>query len=67
MLVLSKQTVSSVYSNTPSIQALLMDAPQFTTYATWLVILKPDILQNAGQTVSLSLTPLQDSKRRTIT
>jgi len=67
MLVLSKQTVSNVYSNTPSIQALLVDGPQFMTYATRLVILKPDILQNAGQTVSLSPTPLQDSKRRTIT
>jgi hypothetical protein len=54
MLEVSQQTVSSIYSNTPLMQALLEDGPQFKTHLAWLVTLELGILQNPGQTASLS-------------
>ena len=60
MLDLSQQTVNSIKSNTPLLQALLVDGPQFKIHNAWLVTLI-DILQKTGQTASLSLTPLQDT------
>ena len=44
MLDLAQQTVSSIKSNKPLIQALLMDGPQFKVHSAWLVTLKIDIL-----------------------
>jgi hypothetical protein len=64
MLEVSQQTVSSIYSNTPSIQALLEDGPQFTTHSARLVTLELGILQNPGQTASLSLVPLMDCQQK---
>ena len=57
---LIQQTLSSIWSNTPEIQALFLDNPQYeyTTHSACLVTLKLDILLNPGQTVSLSLTSL---------
>jgi len=46
MLNVSQQTVGNIYTNTPLIQALLVDGPQFQTHSTWLVTLKLGILQN---------------------
>jgi hypothetical protein len=46
MLDLSQHTVSSGYSNTPLIQALLVDGPQFKTHTAWLVTRTLDILLN---------------------
>ena len=60
MLDLSQQTVSSIKSNIPLLQALLLDGPQLKIHNAWLVTLI-DILQKTGQTASLSLTPLQDT------
>jgi hypothetical protein len=64
MLDLSQQTVSSIKSNTPLIQALLVGGPRFKVHSAWLVTLKIDILQKTGQTASLSLTPLQDTQQK---
>jgi hypothetical protein len=64
MLDLSQQTVSSIESNTPSIQALLVDGPNFKIHNAWPVTLKTDILQKTGQTASLSLTPLQETQQK---
>jgi hypothetical protein len=61
MLNVSQQTVGS---NTPFIQALLEEAPQFQTHLAWLVILEFGILQNPGQTASLSLVPLKDCQQK---
>jgi len=60
MLDVSQKTVDSIYSNTPLIQALLKDGPQFKTHSAWMVTLVLGILQNPGQAASLSLIPLQD-------
>jgi len=64
MLDVSQQTVGSVCSNTPLIQALLEDGPQFKTHSAWLVTLELGILQNPGQTASLSLVPLKDCQQK---
>jgi len=40
----SQQTVGSIYSNTPLIQALLEDGPKFMTHSAWLVTLELGIL-----------------------
>jgi len=54
------ENCGSIYSNTPLIRALLKDGPQFKTHSAWMVTLELGILQNPGQTASLSLVPLQD-------
>ena len=63
-LDLSQQTVRSIQSNTPLIQALLTDGSQFKIHNAWLVTLKIDIVQTTGQTASLALTPLQDTQQK---
>jgi len=64
MLHLSQQSVSSIKSNEPLIQALLVDGPQFKIHNAWLVTLKIDILRKTGETASLSLMPLQDTQQK---
>jgi hypothetical protein len=59
----SQQTVGSIYSNTPFIQALCGDDPQFQTHSARLVTLEIGILQNPGQTASLSIAPLKDCQQ----
>jgi hypothetical protein len=41
-----------------------VDGPNLTTHNDWLVTLSLDILQNPGQTASLSLMTLQDCQRK---
>jgi hypothetical protein len=41
-----------------------MDGPQLKAHTAQLVTLKLDILQNPGQTASLSQTPLQDCQQK---
>jgi hypothetical protein len=52
-------------SNTPLIEALPVDGPNLTISTDWLVTLSLDILQNPGQTASLSLMALQDCQQKT--
>jgi hypothetical protein len=54
MQVVSQQTVGSIYSNTPFTQALCWNGPQFQTHSARAVILEIGILQNPGETASLS-------------
>jgi hypothetical protein len=56
--------LSSIYSNTPLIQALIEDGQQFKTHSAWLVTLELGILQNPGQTASRSLVPLKDCQQK---
>jgi hypothetical protein len=63
MLEVSQQTVGSIYSNTPFIQALLKDGPQFKTHSAWMVTLELGNLQNPGQTASLPPTFCRNQKR----
>jgi len=64
MLDLSRHTMSSDYSNTPVIQAVLVDGPQFKNQTAWLVTPKLDILQTPGQTPSFTLMPWQDCQQK---
>jgi len=64
MLEVSQQTVGGIYSNPPLIQALLQDGPKFMTHSAWLVTLQLGILQNPGQTASLSLVPPKDCQQK---
>jgi len=59
----SQQNVGCIYSNTPLIQALFGDGPQFKTHSAWLVTLELGILQNPGQTASLSQVPVKDCQQ----
>jgi hypothetical protein len=51
-------------SNTPLIDALLVDGTHLPTDTDWLVTLSLDILQNPGQTASHSLVALQDLQKK---
>ena len=51
-------------SNTPLIEVLLVDGPNLTSNTDWLVTLSLDILQNPGQTASLSVMALQDCQQK---
>jgi hypothetical protein len=50
---LTQHTVSSDYSNTPSIQALLVDGPQSKTLTAWLVTLQLDSFPFINATAGL--------------
>jgi hypothetical protein len=50
--------------NTPLTQALPVNGPNLTTNTGSLVTLRLDILQNPGQTASLSLMALQDCQQK---
>jgi hypothetical protein len=66
MLDVSQQTVSSIESNIPSIQALIVDGPNFKIHNAWLVTPKTDILQKTRQTASLSQRHCRKPNRRKI-
>ena len=60
----SQQIVGSIYSNTPFTQAICWDGPQFQTHSARVVTLEIGILQNPGQTASLSIAPLKDCQQK---
>jgi len=56
MLDVSQQNVGSICSNTPLIQPLLRDGPQYKIHLAWLVALELGILQNPGERASFTST-----------